>query len=328
MTDLASYQNRLSKNARHLARWARREGVYAWRIYDRDVPEFPVIVDWYATEDGARVHLQEVETGWQQSDGEHREWLDFVRDTTAQMLEVESDQICLKIRMRQRVRGDRTLQYERAATRGEDLVVQEAGRRFWINLSTYLDTGLFIDHRNTRRIASERVAGRRFLNLFAYTGSFSVYAATAGASRSTTVDLSNTYCDWAARNFALNGIDREAHTIVRADVLVWLEAALARGERFDVIVIDPPSFSNSKKMQGVLDVQRDHARLLRQCLGLIERGGEIYFSTNLRGFRLDETLAHEARIADISARTVPVDFRDRRVHQCWQLSRKGDDKIS
>jgi 23S rRNA (cytosine1962-C5)-methyltransferase len=320
VTDLASFQNRLAKNRRNLQRWAQRNAIEAYRLYDRDVPEFPLIADWYGTDAGPRLYLQEVDTGWRQTQSEHAEWFGFVREACAEVLEIDAASIICKLRVRQRVRGDRSQQYERAPGPSEERIVCEGGHRFHVNLGAYLDTGLFLDHRITRALVGAGARGKRFLNLFAYTGSFTVYAAGAGASESISVDLSNTYCAWAERNLALNGAALERHAVVRADVLTWLAAALRARERFDLIVLDPPSFSNSKKMHDVLDVQQDHARLIDQCLHLLRPGGELYFSTNLRSFELDPALAARAGCSDITRKTLPEDFRDPRIHQAWHFT--------
>ena len=330
MTDLAFFQNRLAKNARHLRKWAARSDVHAWRVYDRDIPEFPLIIERYlpegAAEDAAHVHLQEVDTGWEQTQTEHREWTAFVKSATAETLAVDPDHITVKLRGRQRVGGEKTDQHQATGRRGADLVVREGDHRFFVNLDAYLDTGLFLDHRNTRAMVAQHAPGKRFLNLFSYTGSFSVYAAKGGARASESVDLSNTYSDWAERNFALNDVDTKCHRIVRADVFAWLRDAVTAyeaGDReaVDLIVLDPPTFSNSKAMQGVLDVQRDHPWLIRQCLALLAPGGEMFFSTNLRSFRLDELVQTKARFTEISGKTVPEDFRDRKIHRCWHITR-------
>lgn len=321
MTDLSFYENRLAKNARHRNRWAQREGVFAYRLYERDIPEFPVIVDRYDTDEGTRVYLQEVDRGWRQSETERREWLDLVVAATATTLGVDPGDVVTQSRWRQRAGGDKTRQYAPSGIEGEMLTVREGPYRFWINLGARVDTGLFLDHRITRaRVASE-AAGRRVLNLFAYTGSFTVHAAGAGARSSVSVDLSNTYLDWAQKNLSLNGLASPAHELVRADVMDWLRIARPRGLEFDLIVLDPPSFSNSKKMQGVLDVQRDHAWLIGRCLELLAPGGCLYFSTNLRRFTLDPGLAQQARIEDLSQATLPPDFRDPRIHQCYRIER-------
>lgn len=314
--DTQAFRNRLAKNAKHWGKWARRQNIGCYRLYDRDLPEFPVTVDWYE----GRVHLQEFDTGWQQTEAEHAAWAEAVRVAVAEMLSVPPDHIWFKLRQRQKGES----QYEKTGDIGEDFVVQEGGHRFWVNLGAYLDTGLFLDHRNTRKRVGEMAAGKRFLNLFAYTGSFSVYAAKGGAVSSDTVDLSNTYQAWTARNFELNGIDTERHRLIRADVMAWLEDAVKVGFQYDLIVLDPPSFSNSKKMQGVLDVQRDHVWMVRQCLALLAPGGTLFFSNNLRGFEIDPCLDEWAEIRDISAQSVPEDFRNRRIHQCFQIRHKAD----
>jgi 23S rRNA (cytosine1962-C5)-methyltransferase len=316
--DLSAFANRLRKNLAHWHKWARRRGIACFRIYDRDVPQFPFAIDRFDTvapRAETHLHVQEIDTGWQMDDAHYTAWLVAVCDVICEVCAVPAAQLHLKRRERQRG----TSQYERledAAT--EAFVVEEAGRRFEVGLDTYLDTGLFLDHRPMRALVADTIAqrvkaggGTRFLNLFAYTGSFTVHAACAGASHSTTVDLSNTYQAWTARNFALNGIDTARHRLVRADVLAWLARATqaeAR-ERYDLIVLDPPSFSNSKKMQGVLDVQRDHARLVSQCHALLAAGGELFFSTNLRSFAIDAQLQQRLALREITHQSVPEDFR-------------------
>ncbi|MBS1154989.1 MAG: oxidoreductase [Proteobacteria bacterium] len=309
MSDISSFRNRLLKNARHWSKWAKRQGISCYRLYDRDVPEFPVIVDWYE----GRVHLQEVETGWVESDEDHADWLDEIRSACAEVLQIPLDAVSLKTRRRQR--GEQ--QYEKTGASGEDFVVHEDGLGFYVNLDAYLDTGLFLDHRNTRKRVRAEAAGKRFLNLFSYTGAFTVYAAAGGARETVTVDMSNTYLDWAGRNFGLNGMAFQQNNRVREDVFAWLRHALEQREKFDLIVCDPPSFSNSKKMLGVLDVQRDHAWLIDSCLALLNPGGVLYFSNNLRTFKMDESLL--AQCQDISAQSVPEDFRNKKIHQCFRF---------
>ncbi len=335
VTDLSHFQNRLEKNARHLRKWARRANIHAYRVYDRDVPEFPLIIDRF---DAAMIdrpdatttwlQLQEVDTGWQQTPAEHREWIDHVIDTTIETFEVERDRIVVKHRARQRAGGEKSAQHLPTGRDEADLIVREGGHRFLVNLHGYLDTGLFLDHRETRAIVGARAQGKRFMNLFAYTASFTVHAAMGGARSSESIDLSNTYCDWAERNLRLNRIDLARHPVIRADVFTWLRDAVAafeagKREAVDLIVLDPPTFSNSKSMQGILDVQRDHPRVIRQCLALLAPEGEIFFSTNLRSFELDPLIAQRARFVEISGKTVPEDFRDRRVHRCWRVTHPG-----
>jgi 23S rRNA (cytosine1962-C5)-methyltransferase len=321
---VAAFRNRLAANARHWGRWARRRGFGAYRVYDRDLPEFPLAIDCYVPEDpasGLRVHLQEIDTGWEQTEGEHAAWIAAAAAAVAGALGVPPAAIAFKTRRKRHGRE----QHTRTGAAGDEFVVVEAGLRFIVDLESYLDTGLFPDHRALRAMVRERATGRRVLNLFAYTGSFSVYAAAGGAVASDSVDLSNTYLDWAARNFAANGMDVRRHALIRADATAWLADAAAEGRRYGLIVLDPPAFSNSKAMTGVLDVQRDHAALVQAARRLLAPGGELYFSTNLRTLRLDPALAADPSCVDISARTLPEDFRDRRVHHAFRITGGGPD---
>ncbi|MFK7090631.1 class I SAM-dependent methyltransferase [Chromobacterium violaceum] len=313
MQDVSAFANRLAKNYKHYAKWARRQGLDAWRVYDKDVPQFPFAVDIY----GSRVHLQEYDTGWEMDDDAYRAWIDAVVAAIAQVAGIPAAAVTVKNRRRQKG----VSQYEKVGAEGEDFIVEEFGQRFIVNLDQYLDTGLFLDHRNTRQRVREEAAGKRFLNLFAYTGSFTVYAGAGGALSSETVDMSNTYQDWSRRNFELNGLDLGKHQLVRADVFQYLEEAVDAGKQFDLIVMDPPTFSNSKKMRDILDVQRDHVWLIDYAMALLAPGGWLYFSNNLRTFQLDERLHQDYRIRDISAQSVPEDFRNRKIHQCWRIDR-------
>jgi len=315
MVDVSAFANRLQKNYKHYAKWAARQGLDAWRVYDKDVPQFPLAVDLY----GERVHLQEYDTGWEMEDEVYQEWITAIIAAVAEVTGRAESAITLKSRRRQKG----VSQYEKVGQLGDDFIVQEYGQRFIVNLDAYLDTGLFLDHRNTRKRVREEAAGKRFLNLFAYTGSFTVYAGAGGAVSSETVDMSNTYQDWSRRNFELNGLDLARHQLVRADVFQYLEQAVDEGKQFDLIVMDPPTFSNSKKMQDILDVQRDHVWLIDYAMALLAPGGTLYFSNNLRSFVLDERLAEDYHIRDISAQSVPEDFRNRKIHQCYQLKKKA-----
>ncbi len=311
MSEITAFANRLGKNAKHLLKWARRHNIEAWRLYDRDIPQYPFAIDIY----GDHVHLQEYDTGWIMQAAEYQTWLAEVEEAVRFITGFPAEHIHLKQRSRQRGSS----QYEKTGRSGQDFIIHENGRAFWVNLDKYLDTGLFLDHRNTRARVGDEAAGKRFLNLFSYTGSFSVYAATGGAVSSETVDLSNTYLDWARRNFELNGIKPEQHQIIRADVFQYLQQAAAEGKRFDLIVMDPPSFSNSKKMLDILDIQRDHPRLIRETMSLLAPGGTLYFSNNLRSFQLEPALAEHYAIANLSRQSVPEDFRNRKIHQCWSI---------
>jgi len=325
--DVSPFANRFRKNLAHWHKWARRRGVSCFRVYDRDVPQFPFAIDWYeavAPRAGVHLHVQEVDTGWRMEPAAYTAWLVAACDAICEAAGVPADRLHLKRRERQRGLSQYEKHEDAAA---EAFVVEEAGRRFEVDFDTYLDTGLFLDHRPMRAMVADAVGrrakdgrGTRFLNLFAYTGSFTVYAATAGASGSTTVDLSNTYQAWTARNLKLNGIDPRRHRLVRADVMAWMEEAVRAGETYDAIVLDPPSFSNSKKMQGVLDVQRDHPFLVGRCHALLNPGGEFWFSTNLRSFEIEPALVERLRLVEITHQTVPEDFSrpHRRPHRAWR----------
>jgi 23S rRNA (guanine2445-N2)-methyltransferase / 23S rRNA (guanine2069-N7)-methyltransferase len=211
-------------------------------------------------------------------------------------------------------------QYEKQSEKGHFLAVQEAGLKFRINLEDYLDTGLFLDHRITRQLIGSMASKKRFLNLFAYTGSATVHAAAGGATSTLSVDLSNTYLDWAEANMALNGFSGPSHRFLRADCLAWLEEAAQNPERFDLIFLDPPTFSTSKRMAGTLDVQRDHVGMIRLAMAILAPGGGLVFTTNQRKFKLDRATLEDLLIEDISAKTLPKDFeRNPRIHMGWIL---------
>jgi 23S rRNA (cytosine1962-C5)-methyltransferase len=314
-----AFENRLAKNARHFGRWARRHGYGAYRVYDRDVPEFPFAIDCYVAEDAAlatRVHLQEIDTGWKQHADDRARSLADVRARAARALGVAPEAVVAKRRPK-RSPGE---QHARTGVAGRRFVVGEGGLRFEVNLEAYVDTGLFADHRALRALVRERARGRSLLNVFAYTGSFTVYAAAGGAIASDTVDLSNTYLGWAARNFALNGVDSRAHALIRADALAWLARARAERRRYGLIVADVPAFSNSTAMVRDFDVQRDHAALIDALRALVAPGGELFFSTNLRSFSLDASLARDRSIEDITARVRAPDYRDPRVHVAFRIA--------
>ena len=315
MSEITAFANRLGKNAKHLIKWARRQSIEAFRLYDRDIPQYPLIIDVY----GDRVHLQEFDTGWLIHAEEHQAWLNEAIEAICFVTGFQAEDVAVKVRRRQK--GEE--QYEKTGREGDNFTVEENGRLFWVNLDKYLDTGLFLDHRNTRQAVGDMAAGKRFLNLFAYTGSFSVYAATGGAISSETVDLSNTYLNWAKRNFELNKIDENKHTIVRQDVFQYLQDAFFEQKQFDVIVMDPPSFSNSKKMLEILDVQRDQQRLIDGAMRLLSADGTLFFSNNLRSFELDAAVSERYVVKDISKQSVPEDFRNKRIHQCWRISHKS-----
>ncbi|MEE2707035.1 MAG: bifunctional 23S rRNA (guanine(2069)-N(7))-methyltransferase RlmK/23S rRNA (guanine(2445)-N(2))-methyltransferase RlmL [Planctomycetota bacterium] len=307
------FGRRLQKRARHLRRWPTKQGITCYRLYERDVPEIPLIVDRY--ED--HLHITEYDRPHDRDAGQHADWLDLMTRRAAEVLDVDHRKVFLKCRRRQRGPS----QHEQLADRRYEVTVQEAGLRFIVNLSDYVDTGLFLDHRITRSMVREAAEGATFLNLFGYTGVFTVYAAAGGAARTTTVDWSNTYLDWSKRNLCLNEFESERHSFVRADAASYLQQ-LPRHETYDLAVVDPPTFSNRKGVDDHWDVQRDHVELLNELMLRMKPGGQIYFSTNFRRFKLDEAAIQSASILEISRQTVPSDFRNRRVHRCWRLRRE------
>lgn len=302
---------RLTRNKRHLGRWAKREGIGCWRVYDRDMPDVPVTIDDYE----GRLVLADARSA---RIGEEldRGWLDEVVAAATAVLKPSE----LHVKERRRMADRRTsgAQYQRLGESGAWHEVREAGRRFLINLGDYLDVGLFLDHRQTRALVAAEAQGKRFLNLFAYTGAFTVHAAAAGAASSVSVDLSNTYLDWAADNLARNRLDAGRHLLERADVLAWLGAY--RGPRFDLIVVDPPTFSNSKKMTTTFDVLRDQVALMAAVARVATPDAVIWFSTNHRGFQLDPRIAGARTAVEMTARTVAPDFGYSRPHKSWRMA--------
>ncbi len=306
------FRNRLVKRARHLRRWPRKQGITCYRLYERDEPQVPLVVDRY--EDC--LHITEYERPHDRSPAEHADWLDLMARTAADALELDRNKVFLKRRQRQRG----TRQHERLGDENRLFVVHEGGLKFEVNLSDYVDTGLFLDHRITRSMVREDAQGKRFLNLFGYTGAFTVYAAAGGAESTVTVDLSNTYLQWAQQNLVLNGLDGPAHRFVRSDAMDYLDQLPAR-PCFDLAVVDPPTFSNSKRTDDIWEVQRDHVALLNSVFLRIAPGGVVYFSTNFRRFKLAEGELEGVAIREISRQTVPPDFRNRRIHRCWRMVR-------
>jgi 23S rRNA (guanine2445-N2)-methyltransferase / 23S rRNA (guanine2069-N7)-methyltransferase len=315
------FANRLRKNLQRLDAWAEREHIDCFRVYDADMPEYAFAIDLYGqgtrelAGHGARhVYVQEYappRTVNQESARERR------REALAVLPEVLAVPIAhVHSRVRKPQKGSE--QYEKRDAQAERHAVQEGGLKFWVNFRDYLDTGLFLDHRLVRGMLRDSAKDADFLNLFCYTGSATVYAAAGGARSTTSVDLSNTYLDWAHENLLLNGFGDPKHELYRADCLQWLEEQESRGPRFDLIFVDPPTFSNSKRMEGVLDVQRDHVGMIRRSLQLLRPSGRLVFSTNYTRFKLDGEALSDLNVDDISAQTIPKDFeRHARIHRCF-----------
>ncbi len=318
----AAFENRLKKMAKHLGGWARKSGVTCYRIYDADLPDYNVAIDLYeSAETGERyAHIAEYAPPAGVDAERAAARLQWASAATAEVLGIAGEDVFVKRRERQRGLS----QYERVSRSGVVINVAENGLRFEVNLSDYLDTGLFLDHRDTRAKVREMAKGTRFLNLFAYTGSATVYAAAGGAASTTTVDLSATYLEWARRNLALNGIAGPQHDFVQADVVQWLESARRAGNRYELIFCDPPTFSNSKRMRDTWDVQRDHVGLITAAAALLAEDGTLLFSCNRRKFALDDDALAAAglQVRDITRQTIPKDFeRTPGVHSCWIIRR-------
>ncbi|MCQ8231193.1 bifunctional 23S rRNA (guanine(2069)-N(7))-methyltransferase RlmK/23S rRNA (guanine(2445)-N(2))-methyltransferase RlmL [Pectobacterium carotovorum] len=312
------FANRLRKNLRKLEKWAKQQGIECYRIYDADLPEYNVAVDRY----GSWVVVQEYAPPKTIDAQKARQRLFDVINATLSVLELPSNRLVLKTRERQKGKN----QYEKLAQKGDFLLMEEFGAKLWVNLTDYLDTGLFLDHRIARKMLGEMSRGKDFLNLFAYTGTASVHAGLGGARSTTTVDMSRTYLEWAEKNLRVNGLTGRQHRLIQADCLSWLHNA---NEQFDVIFIDPPTFSNSKRMEESFDVQCDHLALMKDLKRLLRRGGTIMFSNNKRGFQMDIAglTALGLNAKEITAQTQSQDFaRNRQIHNCWLLTHAGEEK--
>jgi 23S rRNA G2069 N7-methylase RlmK/C1962 C5-methylase RlmI len=303
--------NRVKKTYRHLRKRFERRGVGAFRLYDRDIPEVRAVVDWYEG------HLVLAEYARRQTE-EIDDYLERLGAACATALEVPAERLHLKQRRTRPAEGER---YPAAAGgTARRLAVREGDLSFWVNLDDHIDTGLFLDHRETRLLVRNESAGRRFLNLYGYTGSFTCHAAAGGAVRTTTVDASRTYLDWARQNLELNRLWVPArHELVVAEVRDWLDRVRSRGERFDLALLDPPSFSDRTGSHGDLDVQRDHRELIIETLEVLGPGGILYFSTNHQRFEPDLEDLPVVSCIEITDSTVPEDFRNTQVHRAWRM---------
>ncbi|MEM9366286.1 MAG: bifunctional 23S rRNA (guanine(2069)-N(7))-methyltransferase RlmK/23S rRNA (guanine(2445)-N(2))-methyltransferase RlmL [Planctomycetota bacterium] len=308
------FATRLRKRARHLRRWPTRRGITCYRLYERDIPEIPLVVDRY--ED--HLHITEYERPHERDPATHANWLDKMARMAGEALDVPAQNVHLKSRRRQRG----SLQHERLGDLGAMTAVNEGGLQFLINLDDYVDTGLFLDHRITRSLFREEAQGKDVLNLFAYTGSFSVYAAAGGAKSTTSVDLSRNYLDWAWQNMRLNGFTGHEHRFVATDTVSYVRDTKG-DEQFDLVIVDPPTFSNSKRTDEDWNVQRDAVPLLKGIASRLRADGVLFFSNNFRRFKLDVAELPEFDVREISRQTVPEDFRNRRIHRCWRMQKKN-----
>ena len=299
--------NRLRKNKKKLKGWCKTHGVECYRIYDRDIPEIPLIIDVY--KDRAVVFDRGRSDG---SDGDTAAYC----PTIAKTLNIQEKHTYFKTRQKQ----SGTEQYEKLGETMDFFEVNEGDARYWVNLNDYLDSGLFLDHRSLRKRVFQMSEGKKVLNLFAYTGSFSVCAARGGASEVWTVDMSNTYLRWARRNFTLNKIFAGPHKFEREDIFTPGRPSFSL-ETYDLIILDPPTFSNSKKMRQPFDIQTDHMQLLGEMYALLKEGGTLFFSTNFRKFKLEWAPPMGGSIKEISKETVPFDYRDKKIHTCYEITK-------
>ena len=310
------FRNRLTKVFRHIGKQAKKSGITCFRVYDHDLPEFPFCIEFY----GDKLYVAEYKRRHNMSEEEHDEWMEKSLEVICEILSVSRENIFLKLRQR---KPGRLGQYQKFDEVQHEFVVEENGLNFLVNLSDYLDTGLFLDHRLTRERVKSESKDKKVLNLFAYTGSFSVYAAAGGASEIVTVDLSKTYLSWAEKNFNLNNFpvndspSVNGGKFIHADVLQYLKTAPPG--YFDLIIMDPPTFSNSKRMEDFLDIQRDHVELINNCMAILKPGGILYFSTNFRRFILDRENIKAVSVKDITKATTPFDFEGKLFRCCYRI---------
>lgn len=310
MSDLKTIQNRIEKNYKHRAKIAKREGYEAFRLYHKDIPEFPFIVDLY------KDHVVIFEKRDDEIDADKFDHFNFIISAVKNVLNLPEERVVIKSRVRQKG----ATQYTKLEDKNEFMVVKEYAAEYLVNLHDYLDTGLFLDHRPLRQIVFKASEGKKVLNLFSYTGAISVAAALGKASKVTSVDMSTTYQDWAKKNFEQNQIPVNQHIFINDSALEYLEKA---SQRFDIIVLDPPTFSNSKKMEEDFEVEKDQVFLVKHCLRLLAPEGVLYFSNNKRKFKIDPAILEMANVQDITPRTIPEDYKDTKIHHCFKITHKA-----
>ncbi len=308
------FYNRLLKVYKHKSKQAKRLNFYCYRVYDHDLPEFPFAIELYDD----KIYVAEYRRRHNMSEDEHEDWLQQSFKIISEVLNLPVENIFSRERKRQSHRASE--QYEKQNSKEEFFTVEENGLKFLINLTDYLDTGLFLDHRITREMVRNEALNKRVLNLFCYTGSFSVYAAIGGATSVTSVDLSKTYLDWAKNNFSINNFkDEKKYFFVHADVLQYLKTL--QPNSFDLIIIDPPTFSNSKRMKDFFDVQKDHVEIINDTIKALSTKGIIYFSTNFSKFVLDEANIKASSIKNITKATTPFDFEGKLKRFCFKIEK-------
>ncbi|UTY23880.1 class I SAM-dependent methyltransferase [Treponema denticola] len=319
------FKNRLQKRFKHLSKWAKREGIFAYRLYDKDIPEIPLAVDIYFAEtdrpeNTAFLLIYLYKRPYEKSQEEEREWLLEIEEAASSSLLIPKERIFIKLREKQKGKS----QYEKAGSSKNLIRVKEGECFFYINVEDYLDSGLFLDHRPARSMVFQEAKIKKVLNLFSYTGSFSVHAAKGGAASVDSVDLSNTYLNWAKENLKLNKLfDEEKTRLIKSDVIVFLKKAIEKQKKWDLIICDPPTFSNSKSAD-IFDVNRDWLNLCLLCLKVLAKNGKLYFSTNSQKIKFDEaelinSSKQKIRIKDITKASIPEDFRNQKIHKMWMI---------
>ena len=301
--------NRLRKNLKQLKPYLSQHSITCYRVFDWDMPEYPLCIDNYE----GRIHVSEYKTRHSLDEQAYDKWMESCIQDILFFFNIQAKDLYLKVRERHKGNS----QYEKVDHQEHFFEVQEQGLKFKINLTDYLDTGLFLDHRVLRRRVRSEANGKHILNLFAYTGSFSVYACAGGAFTTTTVDLSNTYLNWAKENFKLNGFSIAKHQFIKADAKEWVKQSPTK--LYDIVILDPPTMSRSKMAKTKFDIQVDHPELINNVLKHIIPGGVLYFSNNYRDFKLNRDLLHSTTIEDISLESIPSDFRNKKIHYCWKI---------
>ena len=316
--DAPMFANRLKKNYKKSSKWAKRQNINCYRLYDADLPEYAVAIDLYQA-NKTYINVQEYEAPKTIDTHKANQRLAGVLIEIPKILGIDKSQVFLKIRRKQK----KIEQYEKLNNKANFHIIEEENCKFLVNFEDYLDTGIFLDHRLLRIKIQQQAKDKHFLNLFAYTGTASVHAAIGGAKSTTTIDMSNTYLDWAKNNFELNKLIGK-HEFIRADCMEWLNQQAKKADRksFDLIFLDPPTFSNSSRMEDHFDIQRDYIDIINNTLALLTKNGRLYFSTNFKKFKLDKHLFSNAVIQDISPSTIPEDFsRNKKIHYCWEIQK-------
>jgi 23S rRNA (cytosine1962-C5)-methyltransferase len=303
--------NRVRKRFKQLKKGFKRQNIDVFRLYDWDIPEIRMVIDWYAG------HLVIAEYQREQTQSVE-DWLPRMAKAAADAIGVAEDKTHLKTRTTGH--DESGARYERMAKKSERLVVCERDLKFYVDLDDYIDTGLFSDHRDTRALIKSESSGQRFLNLYCYTGAFTCAAVSGGASASTSVDLSNNYLGWAEENLALNELENGPHLFIKSDCTEFIESMRRQKKTWDVCVLDPPSFSTTHGDQNRFEIQDDHPQLIKSVMNLIEPGGKIYFSTNHQRFEPQLRGLGAKEVKEITEATMPSDYRNRQIHRCWQIT--------